>query len=37
MTSIHDKKISAEVRRIHTEQMSSYNFIILRKQDLMLT
>ena len=37
MTSIHDKKISAEVQRIHAEQMSSHNFIILRKQDLMIT
>ena len=26
------KKISAEVRLIHAEQMSLYNFIILRKK-----
>ena len=32
MTSIYEKKISAEVRFIHAEQMSLYNFIILRKK-----
>ena len=32
MTSIHEKKFSAEVRLIHEEQMSLYNFIILRKK-----
>ena len=28
---IYEKKISAEVRLLHAEQMSLYNFIILRK------
>ena len=32
MTSIYEKKISAEVQLIHIEQMSLYNFIILRKK-----
>ena len=32
MTSICEKKISAEVRLIHAEQMSLYNFIVLRKK-----
>ena len=32
MTSIYGKNISAEVRRIHAEQMSLYNFIILTKK-----
>ena len=32
MTSVYEKKISAEVRLIHAEQMSLYNFIILRKK-----
>ena len=37
MTSIYDKKILAEVRLIHAEQMSLYfkclyDFIILRKK-----
>ena len=32
MTSIYEKKISAEVRLIHVEQMSLYNFIILGKK-----
>ena len=32
MTSIYEKKNSAEVRLIHAEQMSLYNFIILRKK-----
>ena len=32
MTSIYEKKISAEVRLIYAEQMSLYNFIILRKK-----
>ena len=39
MTSIYEKKISAEVRLIHAEQMSSYfkclyDFIILRKKTM---
>ena len=34
MTSIYAKKISAEVQLIHVEQMSSYNFIILRKKTM---
>ena len=32
MTSFYEKNISAEVRLIHAEQMSLYNFIILRKK-----
>ena len=32
MTSICEKKISAEVRLIHAEQMSLYNFIVLTKK-----
>ena len=32
MTSVNEKKISAEARLIHAEQMSLYNFIILRKK-----
>ena len=32
MTSICETKISAEVLLIHAEQMSLYNFIILRKK-----
>ena len=32
MTSIYEKKISAEGRLIHAKQMSLYNFIILRKK-----
>ena len=32
MMSIYEKKISAEVRLIHAEQMSLYNFIILMKK-----
>ena len=31
MTSIYEEKISAEVRLIHVEQMSLYNFIVLEK------
>ena len=31
MTSICEKEISAEVRLIHVEQMSLYNFIVLEK------
>ena len=31
MTSICEKKISAEVWLIHAKQMSLYNFVILRK------
>ena len=34
MTSIWEKKISAEVWLIHAEQMSLYNFIILRKKTM---
>ena len=35
MTSISEKKkITAEVRLIHAEQISSYNFIVLRKKQL---
>ena len=33
MTSICEKKISAVVWLIHAEQMSLYNFIILRKKE----
>ena len=33
MTSIYEKKISAEVRVIHAEQMSLFNFIILKKNN----
>ena len=32
MTKICEKKISAEVRLIHAEQLSLYNFMILRKK-----
>ena len=32
MTSIYEKTISAEVRLVHAEQMSLYNFIIFRKK-----
>ena len=32
MTSVYEKKISAEERLVHAEQMSLYNFIILRKK-----
>ena len=32
MTSVYAKKISAEVRLIHAEQMSLHNFIILKKK-----
>ena len=32
MTSIYEKKISVEVPLIHAEQMSLYNFIILREK-----
>ena len=32
MASIYEKKISAEVRLFHAEQMYLYNFIILRKK-----
>ena len=31
MMSIYEKKISAEVRLIHAEQMSLYNLIVLMK------
>ena len=31
MTSIFEKKISPEVRLIHAEQMSLYNFIVKKK------
>ena len=33
MTSICEKKNSAEVQLIHAEQMSLYNFIDLRKNN----
>ena len=33
MTSNSEKKISAEVRLIHAEQMSLYDFIVLRKNN----
>ena len=36
MTSIYEQKISAEVRLIHAEQMSLYNFIILRSKCLFI-
>ena len=32
MTSIYEEKVSAKVWLIHAEQMSLYNFIILRKK-----
>ena len=32
MTSICEKKISAEAQLIHAEQMSLYNFIVLIKK-----
>ena len=32
MTSVCEKKISAEVRLIQAEQISLYNFIVLRKK-----
>ena len=32
MTSIYEKKNLAKVQLIHAEQMSLYNFIILRKK-----
>ena len=32
MTSIYEKKISAEVRLFHAKQMPLYNFIILSKK-----
>ena len=31
MTSVCEKKISTEVQLIHTEQISLYNFIVVRK------
>ena len=31
MTSISEKKVSAELRLIHAEQVSLYYFIVLRK------
>ena len=34
MTSIYEKKISAQVRLIHAQQMSFYNLIILRKKTM---
>ena len=33
MTLICEKNISAEVRLIHVEQVSLYNFIVLRKNN----
>ena len=32
MMSIYEKKISGKARLIHAEQISLYNFIILRKK-----
>ena len=32
MTSVYEKKISAEVQLIHAAQMPLFNFIILRKR-----
>ena len=32
MTSIYEKKISAEVWLVHAEEKSVYNFIIVRKK-----
>ena len=32
MTPICEKKISAEVRLIHAEQITLYNLIVLRKK-----
>ena len=34
MRSIYEKNNSTEVRLIHAEQISSYNFIILRKKTM---
>ena len=34
MTSICEKKISAEVQEIHAEQMPLYDFIALRKKTI---
>ena len=34
MTSMCKKKFLAEVQLIHAEQMSLYNFVILRKKQL---
>ena len=34
--SIREKKISAEVRFIQAEQISSYNFIVVRKNKTQL-
>ena len=33
MTSICEKKVSAEVPLIHAEEISLYNFIVLRKNN----
>ena len=33
MTSICKKNISAQVRLIHADRMSSYNFIVLKKKN----
>ena len=33
MMSIYEKNFLTEVQLIHAEQMSSYNFIILRKKE----
>ena len=32
MTSVSEKKISAEVRHIHAEQTPLYSYIVLRKK-----
>ena len=34
MVSIYERTISAEVRLIHAEQMSLYNFIIFKKKTM---
>ena len=36
MTSIYEKSILADVRPIHAEQMSFYNFIVLSKKQWTL-
>ena len=33
MMSVYKKKVLAEVWHIHAEQMSLYNFVILRKKE----
>ena len=36
MTSISKKKISAEIQLIHAEQISLFNFTVLRKNNTQL-